>query len=638
MKYIQYISLFFLIVAFSFGWGFCAGTLHLFPGNILIPIKNDIIAFIQGGGYNKKSIAEKLANDLGLRPERMLARKTPQNQRNYQAVSVEGLKKRRQAPLIFTNDLQSRNTGIPSGYLFIWGAFDFDDHLHGGILMDEKGNVIHHWVPDEKNFISEINAYNKTLLKKDRIEYDPPQGRFPHGVVVFPDGSIIFNDGDPGNGMQKIDFCSHTRWIKLGKFNHVISKGMEDGTIWAMEKENFLHQIDASNGESIQIIQIEDIIKANPDTDVLGIRRSYLEGKWLDDPWHFNDIEPLPLIYQNVFPQFNPGDLLLSMRSLNAVMVLDPGTKKIKWWRLGACSRQHDPDWQPDGSITVYDNQMFDKNNLNFTNEKFSRIVKITVDNYQADVLYDGKKDNFYSNIRGKHEILPNGNILITSSMQGRIMIVNSAGETLFEFINPYDEKGNVLTLSESIWLPNDFFSFNVHTDHRCEQVNNSKKQWHPGQNRELHFAASNNKWKKSVLTLEPVVFNTELRHKNNPFLTFEGWSQAEPNFRWTEGESAYLHFKINKKLSGKNITLKLNLHTFGDQSIQIFLNDELLDKIHIHFPQKKALLLSLPTRLLHNNSINTLKFELPNARIPDSPDIRALAVAFYSAEFIAEN
>ncbi|MDA3894761.1 MAG: aryl-sulfate sulfotransferase [Desulfobacteraceae bacterium] len=636
MKYIRYISGFFLIIVFSFGWGFCAGAFHLFPGNILIPIKNEITAFIQGVGYNKKSIAEKLANDLGLRPDRQLAKGAPQKQKNYQPLSFEGLKKRRQAPLIFTNDLQNGNNVIPSGYLFIWGAFDFDDHLHGGILIDEKGNVVHHWVPDEKDFVSEIDAFNKTLPKRNRIKYDPPQGRFPHGVVVFPDGSIIFNDSDPGNGMQKIDFCSHAQWIKLGKFNHVISKGTEDGTIWAMDKANFIHQLDTSKGESRQVIQIEDVIEANPDIDVLGIRRNYLEGKWLDDPWHFNDIEPLPLLYQNVFPQFNPGDLLLSMRSINALMVLDPETKKIKWWRLGACSRQHDPDWQPDGSITVYDNQMRDKNNINFGNEKFSRIIKINVDNYKTDVLYDGKHDNFYSNIRGKHQILPNGNILITSSMQGRVLIVNPEGETVYEFLNTYDKKGNVLVLSEAIWLPKNFFNFNIDKDRRCEQVNDSKKKWHPGQNNKLHFAVSELKLEQSILNLEPVPFETELPHGKNPFLAFEGWSQAEPDFRWSEGKSAYLHFKINKKLSIETVTLKLNIQTFGDQCIQIFLNEEVLQKTDIHFRQKTTLLLPLPTGLLRKNNINTLKFEFPDARIPDSSDSRALAVAFYSAEFIA--
>lgn len=638
MKYIRYISGFFLIVVFSFGWGFCAGEFHIFPGNILKQIKNDITAFIQGGGYNKKSITEKLANDLGLRPDRQLAKKAPQKQKNYQPLSLEGLKKRRQAPLIFTNDLQNGNNVIPSGYLFIWGAFDFTNHLHGGILINDEGNVVHQWVPNEKDFVSEINDYNEALKKNMEIEYKPPQTRFPHGVVVFPDGSIIFNDGDPGNGMQKIDSCSNTQWIKLGKFNHVISKGTEEDTIWAMDKDKFLHQIDSSNGQSKQAIEIQDVIKANPNIDVLGIRCDYLEGKWLDDPWHFNDIEPLPFLYRDAFPQFNPGDLLLSMRSLNAVMVLDPGTKKIKWWRMGAFSRQHDPDWQSDGTISVYDNQMRDKNNINFKTKKFSRIIKINVDNYTTKVLYDGKNNNFYSNIRGKHQVLPNGNILITSSMQGRVLIVNSKGETIFELLNEYDKKGNVLVLSEAIWLPHNFFNFNIHENDCHEQVDKKNKQWHPGQNSELHFSVSKIKLEKSISNIESAPFDTELSHKNNPFMAFEGWSTAEPSFRWSEGESAYLHFKIHESLAKKNIIAKLNLQTLGDQNIQIYLNNQFLQKNDINFPQKKEFLLTLPTPMLNKNDINTLKFEFPDARTPDSPDPRVLAVALYSVEFIGKD
>jgi hypothetical protein len=50
---------------------------------------------------------------------------------------------------------------------------------------------------------------------------------------------------------------------------------------------------------------------------------------------------------------------------------------------------------------------------------------------------------NTYSNIRGKHQSLTNGNILITESQAGRVFEVNDKGEIVWEFrapfINRYD-------------------------------------------------------------------------------------------------------------------------------------------------------------------------------------------------------
>jgi len=633
MRVVRYISSIFLITVILFGWGYSAGEFGIFPGKPIKQILSDINAFIQGGRHNKKSIAEKVANDLKLRPERMLSKFKKTSQRDYKKIIIEGLKSKRSNPLVYFDSSPDADKAFPKGYILIWGAFDFKNHLHGGILINDKGEVVHKWIPSEENIVSAINVYNeKHPTIKGKIEYKPPQGRFPHGLAVFSDGSIIFNDGDPGNGMQKIDFCSNTKWIKLGRFNHVVEKGTDQDTIWSIDKHNLLHKVDASNGQSIKIINVDDIMRDNPNIDILGIRRNYLDGKWLHDRWHLNDIDPMPERYKNSFPQFSPGDLLLSARSLNAIMVLDQKTKDIKWWRVGATSRQHDPDWQSDGSITVYDNQMRDKNNINFENNKYSRIVKINFDSYNSHVLYNGEKDNFYSNIRGKHQVLPNGNILITSSMQGRILIVNPQGETVFEFINEYDNKGNTLLISEAKWLPLEFFKFNVLKKHdKCSNKANS--QWRADQDTGLHYSASRMEIKESISALKPIQFDNVLTHEENPYIAFEGWSSAEPTIRWTEGNTAYIHFRISKTKS-KDIFVKLNIHSLGTQLVRFYLNDKMLKKIVINYPEKKELSLRIPISIVNKKDLNTLKLELPNARTPDSPDPRILAIALHSMKF----
>lgn len=172
----------------------------------------------------------------------------------------------------------------------------------------------------------------------------------------------------------------------------------------------------------------------------------------MPDHYHPNDIEPLPPDLAGSFPQFAVGDLLVSLRSINLIFVVDPDSLKVKWWRMGPWRRQHDPDWQQDGRITVYDNNM---------HRSPSRIVAISPQTFQTEVLANGTDLDFYSWNRGKHQITPGGNLLITIPNQGRVIELDQDGEIVFEFLNSFDQGSNEnLLVSEALYLPEDFFEF----------------------------------------------------------------------------------------------------------------------------------------------------------------------------------
>jgi hypothetical protein len=79
-------------------------------------------------------------------------------------------------------------------------------------------------------------------------------------------------------------------------------------------------------------------------------------------------------------------------------------------------------------------------------------------------MVVDGKEYQFYSTIRGKHQLEPDGSYLITSSNQGRVFEVDPEGNVTFEFLNVYDDNGQrrgeaeYLAVSEARFLPTDFF------------------------------------------------------------------------------------------------------------------------------------------------------------------------------------
>ena len=227
-----------------------------------------------------------------------------------------------------------------------------------------------------------------------------------------------------------------------------------------------MSKVNHENGNVLGRISFEDINKANPNIDILSIRRQLFKGIWLNDRYHLNDIEPLPRRYAEAFPMFKAGDLLISVRSLNLIFIMDPDTLKVKWWRVGQTRRQHDPDWQADGTITVFDNNMRDKA-LERDRDRYSRIWRMDPASFEAKIVYDGQSDNFYTSRRGKHQMFPNGNILITSSEQRRVLEVTPDGETVFEFLNKYDNINNLL-VSEAIWVRSDFFKINFKEDSLC--------------------------------------------------------------------------------------------------------------------------------------------------------------------------
>ena len=271
---------------------------------------------------------------------------------------------------------------------------------------------------------------------------------------------------DGGVSLQRFDPCGRRIWSTGGSFDHVVSLDEDEKFVWtkgakAVDKKvrHEVVKVATATGEIVQRITMDDIIAANPalhildiraddDNDVTGNSRNTSE-EWLDEPFHLNDVEPLPAAIADRFAGFEPGDLLLSARSLNLVFVVDPDTLKMKWWRIGAWRRQHDPDWQPTGEITVYDNRM---------SLDYSRIVGIVPASQSTRVVFDGRSVDFYSRIRGKHQITKVGNLLITSSQQGRVFEVEPNGQVVLDISIPNPEATSSITrclrLSGSLPMP----------------------------------------------------------------------------------------------------------------------------------------------------------------------------------------
>ena len=164
------------------------------------------------------------------------------------------------------------------------------------------------------------------------------------------------------------------------------------------------------------------------------------------------------------FPTFRAGDLAISLRTHNLVLVVDPRNWRVKWHQTGPWLRQHDPWFLPDGAISVFNNNAY-KFELdpglrsNPAGQRVSNITKVYPSTGRATIVYGGnERQSFLTVIRGKHQPTPEGGFLITEHEAGRVFEVDAQGEVVWEFINRYDAE-QVLEITGALLYPREYFS-----------------------------------------------------------------------------------------------------------------------------------------------------------------------------------
>ncbi|HEY5713833.1 MAG TPA: arylsulfotransferase family protein [Candidatus Gracilibacteria bacterium] len=149
-------------------------------------------------------------------------------------------------------------------------------------------------------------------------------------------------------------------------------------------------------------------------------------GNSCADSIHLNDIRILRTQDQaDLFPDGKIGDMLISMRHINTIMLLDKDTHENKWFITGLFNNQHSPRITERGTLLVYDNLgSLPKNGLN-------RILEIDIKTQEILGLYEAQGDDlFFSDIRGRIQLLGD-----------RIFIQEHKGGRLFEIRCPEDQK-----------------------------------------------------------------------------------------------------------------------------------------------------------------------------------------------------
>jgi hypothetical protein len=88
-----------------------------------------------------------------------------------------------------------------------------------------------------------------------------------------------------------------------------------------------------------------------------------------------------------------------------------------------------------------------------------SQIMTVDPKTNDVKIVFEGKhQGDFYTWRRGRHQALPNGNIMIAESEKGRAIEIDRRGEVVWRFENIYDAARNGL-VNEALVLPSNFFA-----------------------------------------------------------------------------------------------------------------------------------------------------------------------------------
>jgi hypothetical protein len=314
-------------------------------------------------------------------------------------------------------------------------------HAQKAFLMGMDGRIVHEWsLP-----FSEI--WDQSAAVRDPV---PDNFIYWRKAKLFPNGDLlavyIGSGSTPyGYGLVKVDKDSNLIWKYMRNVHHDVDVA-EDGNIYTLT--HIILPSSLPGYGDLQFPLLEDSLAVlSPDGQELksisllkAIERSEYKSI-LDRPekpvgkrgdyLHSNSVDVIGRTLAGKFPFAEEGQVLISLRTLNMLVLLDVDSETIVWAATGPWLQQHDPDFLENGNILLFDNQGHSGPG------GASRVIEFNPVTHKIEWNYTGTAAApLQSVIRSAQQRLPNGNTLITESNNGRIIEVTPEGELVWEYRN----------------------------------------------------------------------------------------------------------------------------------------------------------------------------------------------------------
>lgn len=327
-------------------------------------------------------------------------------------------------------------------------------------VIDREANVVQQWRVDWFDLWPEADHLAEDIRPKEL------PGAIVHGVLLMADGGVLLQHD--ACGLVRLDVCGHVMWRLPARTHH--SLHLDDrGHIWTSIRHTrherpdglFAYQppfeeytiVEISpEGKILQEVSIFDLLRENDLTGYL-LMSSFNDDQPTvgGDTLHVNDVEVFPSSLEPGV--FRPGDVMVSMRRPSTVVVFDLERRAVRHVSTGGFVRQHDPDFLDGNSFAVFDNHHVGARHEGVQ----SRIVVEEVRTGRRKIAFQGTSDQpFFTDIMGKQQWLPNGNLLLVEATTGRVLEVDGEGRLVWEFVNVIGD-GLAGAVSEGTRLPERF-------------------------------------------------------------------------------------------------------------------------------------------------------------------------------------
>jgi hypothetical protein len=320
-------------------------------------------------------------------------------------------------------------------------------------LVDMRGKVIHQWgLPFSQAWPRP--AHVQDPLGDEKIHW--------FRCHLFPNGDLLAiyqsdTDTPSGYGLVKLDKDSRLLWKYDGRVHHDLDVD-EKGTIYTLT-----HQLKrkaptgleylptpyiadslvvlSQDGQEVESVPVEETFRDSAYSFLLSTAiaeqaiprdpahltssfEAFLQPA-KGDHFHTNSVKVLIQARAQQFPLFQPGQVLISLRSLHAIAVLDVRKRSVVWAALGPWRIQHDADFLDNGHLLLFDNHGWSKG---------CRVIEYDPVTQAIPWVYaEPGSALFHAAFRGMTQRLPNGNTLIVDPDNRRLLEVTQGKELVWE-------------------------------------------------------------------------------------------------------------------------------------------------------------------------------------------------------------
>lgn len=351
--------------------------------------------------------------------------------------------------------------------IFLSGYFNNSNALR---LIRRDGSIVAEWPVDFFELFPDRSYLSRAPASADLTDI--------HGAVIHENGDIGFNFEYLGS--VAMDRCGAVRWTIESRTHHSFEIAA-DGGYWILDRKS-TPEDDRSYSPLAGRYWEDWALKVSREGEIertFSIPRNLFDGgmkpiltasfrsqegnEYRDrELVHTNKLGELMPDIADAFPMFEAGDLVVSGKFANWIAVMDGSTGALKWHQVGPFLQQHDPEFRPDGRISVFNNNGFDTAWRHYgspAEAHLSNIMAVDPETGEAEVIYgDEPGQQLFSIIRSAHELLPDDGLLITEFEGGRVLEVDAQGNTVWEFLNTYDAD-HVAEITGARIFPEEYFS-----------------------------------------------------------------------------------------------------------------------------------------------------------------------------------